>query len=153
MNTRLDKSTRQSRQSITSINSDGPILGLDPFPLTLRVEDLQCCHRLTEQECQGAQVCVSGDVQGAKLLVFFLATGGVVHITEVVFSLDIVLVGANELVFVREFEEDCEEAEELDYDFIVTFLKILELIMGVHVLWLTRLKASISLMLVPRTGG
>lgn len=153
MNTRLDKPTRQSRQSITSINSDSPILRLDPFPLVLRVEDLQGGNRLTEQEGQRAKVCVSGDVQGAKLLVLLLASGGVVHVAEVVFALDVVLVGADELVFVGKFEEDCEEAEEFDYDFVVAFLKMLELIMGMSVVWLTRLKASISLMLVPRTGG
>jgi hypothetical protein len=76
-----------------------------------------------------------------------------VHVAEVVFALDVVLVGADELVFVGKFEEDCEEAEEFDYDFVVAFLKMLELIMGMSVVWLTRLKASISLMLVPRTGG
>lgn len=96
---------------------------------------------------------MSGDVQGAELLVVLLASGGVVHVAEVVFAFDVVLVGADELVFVGEFEKDCEEAEEFDYDFIVAFLKVLELMMGVCVVWLTRLKASISLMLVPRTGG
>jgi hypothetical protein len=38
-----------------------------------------------------------------------------------VFALDVVLVVADELVFVGEFEEDCEEAEELLDDFGVAF--------------------------------
>lgn len=69
---------------------------------------------------------MSRDVQSAKLLVLLLASGGIVHVAEVIFAFDVVLVGADELVFVGEFEEDCEEAEEFDYDFIVAFLEMLE---------------------------
>lgn len=41
------------------------------------------------------------------------------HVTEVVFALDIVLVVFDELVLIRELEDDCEETEELDDDFVV----------------------------------
>jgi hypothetical protein len=45
-----------------------------------------------------------------------------VHVSEVVLSLDVVLVVAHELLFVGEFEEDGEEAEEFFDYFCVAFL-------------------------------
>jgi hypothetical protein len=44
------------------------------------------------------------------------------HVSEVVFSLDVVLVVTHELIFVGEFEEDGEEAEEFFDYFCVAFL-------------------------------
>lgn len=41
------------------------------------------------------------------------------HVTKVVFALDIVLVVFNELVLIRKLEDDCEETEKLDDDFVV----------------------------------
>lgn len=41
------------------------------------------------------------------------------HVTEVVFAFDVVLVVFDELVFVGELENDGEETEELDDDFVV----------------------------------
>jgi hypothetical protein len=43
------------------------------------------------------------------------------HISQVVFALDIVLVVLDELVFVRKFEHDGKEAEKLDYNFRMAF--------------------------------
>jgi hypothetical protein len=40
-----------------------------------------------------------------------------VHVAQVVFTLDVVLVVLYELIFVRKFEHDGEKAEKLDYDF------------------------------------
>lgn len=39
------------------------------------------------------------------------------HVSEMVLSLDVVLVVFDQLVFVGKFEDDGKEAEELDYHF------------------------------------
>jgi hypothetical protein len=39
------------------------------------------------------------------------------HVSEMILSLNVVLVVFDQLVFVREFEDDGEEAKELDYHF------------------------------------
>lgn len=44
------------------------------------------------------------------------------HVSEVVFPLDVVLMVTYELVFIGKFEEDGEKAEELFDDFRVAFL-------------------------------
>lgn len=44
------------------------------------------------------------------------------HITEMIFSLDVVLVVTHELIFVGEFKEDSEEPEKLFDYFCVAFL-------------------------------
>jgi hypothetical protein len=62
---------------------------------------------------------VAWRVELANLLVNFRGSRCVVHVAEVVFTLDVVLVLFDELVFVGKFENDGEEAEELDDDFVV----------------------------------
>ena len=46
-------------------------------------------------------------------------TGSVVHISEMILSLDIVLVVFDQLIFVGKLEDDGEEAEKLDDYFVV----------------------------------
>jgi hypothetical protein len=64
---------------------------------------------------------MAGAIQVADKFILFGAARGIVHIPQVVFPLDVVLVVADELVFVGEFEEDGEEAEEFRNDFGVAF--------------------------------
>lgn len=71
MNTRLDKTTRQSRQGITGVNRNGPILRTHPFPLAFGVEYLQSCDGLTEKKSDCAQVRMAGAVQVADFFVLF----------------------------------------------------------------------------------
>jgi hypothetical protein len=116
---RLEEVARQSLQRVADVYRDGFVLRLDPLPLLLRVQDLQSSDWLTEQERDAAQVGVAWRVELADLLVDFRGAGGVVHVAEVVFAFDVVLVVLDELVFVGQFEDDGEEAEELDDYFIV----------------------------------
>lgn len=61
-------------------------------------------------------------VQVAYIFVDFLAARCVVHVSEVIFAFNIVLMVADELVFVWELEKNSEETEEfLDY-FRMAFL-------------------------------
>lgn len=122
MDTRLDKPTRQSRQGITSVDRDGPILRTHPLPLALRVKDLQSCNGLAEKQSDSSQVGMAGAVQIADSSVLVCTAGCVVHVAEMVFAFGVVLVIADELVFVWEVEEDGKEAEELFDYFGVAFL-------------------------------
>lgn len=122
MDTRLDQPAREGRQRITGVDRNRAILGLHPFPVPLGIEDLESRYRLAEEEGYGAQVCVPGAVELADLLVLFGAAGGIMHVPQVVFALDIVLVVADELVFVGKLQQDGEEAEELFDNFGVAFL-------------------------------
>jgi hypothetical protein len=74
---------------------------------------------LAEEKRDAAQVGVAWRVELADLFVDLRGAGGVVHVAEVVFAFDVVLVVFDELVFVGEFEDDGEEAQELDDYFVV----------------------------------
>lgn len=50
VNAALYVSCSQCSQGVASIDCDGRILWLDPLPLTLVVQDLQCCNWLAEQQ-------------------------------------------------------------------------------------------------------
>lgn len=65
---------------------------------------------------------MAGAVELADLFVLLWAARGIVHVAQVVFARDVVLVVADELVLVREFEENGEEAEKLLDYFGVAFL-------------------------------
>lgn len=65
---------------------------------------------------------MTGTVKLADLLVIFGVTGRIMHIAQMVLALDIVLVVADQLIFIRQFKQDCEEAQKLLNDFGVAFL-------------------------------
>lgn len=67
---------------------------------------------------------MSGPVEVAYELVLGGAAGRVVHVSQVVFAFDVVLVVLHELVFGGQLEEEGEEAEQLDDDFRVAFLML-----------------------------
>ena len=69
MDTRLDKATRQSRQGITGVDRDGPILRTHPLPLAFGIEYLQCGYWLAEKKSDCSQVGVTGAIQITNLLV------------------------------------------------------------------------------------
>ena len=117
----LEEVTRQSLQSVADVDRDGLVLRLDPFPLLLRVQDLQSSDRLAEEKRDAAQVCVTGRVELADLLVQIGRAGCVVHVAEVVFAFDIVLMVSDELVLVGQFENDGKESKELD-DYLIVAL-------------------------------
>lgn len=119
MNRRLEEVARQSLQRVADVDRDGLVLRLDPLPLLLRVQDLQSSDGLAEEKRDAAQVGVAWRVELADLLVDFWGAGGVVHVAEVVFAFDVVLVVFDELVFVGQFEDDGEEAEKFDNYFVV----------------------------------
>lgn len=122
MDTRLDKPTRQRRQGVTSIDRDGSILRTHPLPLALRVKNLQSCNGLAEKQSDCSQVGVAGTVQIADSSVLLCTAGCVVHVAEMVLTFDVVLMVADELVFVWEVKEDGEETEEFFNYFGVAFL-------------------------------
>ena len=128
MNARLDKPTRQRRQGITGVDRDGSILRTHPLPLALRVKNLQSCNGLAEEQSDCSQIGMAGTVQIADSLVLLCTAGCVVHVAEMVFTFDIVLVIADELVFVWEVEEDGEKTEELFNYFSMAFLEC-------HLVW------------------
>ena len=116
---RLEEVARQSLQSVADVDRDGLVLRLDPLPLSLRVQNLQSSDGLAEEKRDASQVGVAWRVELTDLLVDFWGAGCVVHVAEVVFACDVVLVVSDELVFVRQFEDDGEEAEELNDYFAV----------------------------------
>jgi hypothetical protein len=121
MNRRLEEVTSQSLQRVADVDRDGLVLRLDPLPLLLRVQNLQSSDGLAEEERDAAQVSVAWRIELADLLVDFRGAGCVVHVAEMVFAFNVVLVVSDELIFVGDFEDDGEEAEELDDDFAVAF--------------------------------
>lgn len=54
VNARLDVTARKRRQGVTSVDGDGTVLRLHPFPVALRIQDLQGCDGLAEEQCQGS---------------------------------------------------------------------------------------------------
>ena len=121
MNRRLEIPARHGGESIADINRDRFILRPHPLPLIPRVQNLKSRDRLPEQERHTPQIRMAGGVQLADLSILLGTAGGVVHIAQVVFTLDVVLVASDELVFVRQFEHDGEEGEEFDDDLGVAF--------------------------------
>jgi hypothetical protein len=92
MNRRLEEITSQSLQSVADVDRDGLVLRLDPLPLLLRIQDLQSGDGLAEEKCDAAQVGMAGRVELANLIVDVRGAGCVVHVAEVVFAFDVVLV-------------------------------------------------------------
>ena len=121
MNRRLEEVASQSLQRVADVDRDGLVLRLDPLPLLFRVQNLQSSNWLAEEKRDTAQVSVAWRVELANLLVNFRGARSVVHVAKMVFTLDVVLVLFDELVFVGEFEYDGEEAEKLDDYFVVAF--------------------------------
>ena len=111
----------QSLQRVADVDRDGLVLRLDPLPLLLRVQDLQSSDRLAEEKRDAAQVSVAWRVELADLLMNLRRARRIVHVAKMVFTLDVVLVLFDELIFVGEFEYDGEEAEKLDDYFVVAF--------------------------------
>lgn len=110
MDAGFDQPASERRQGVARVDGDGGVLRPDPFPLALRVENLERGNRLTEEERDRAEVSVARRVQIADLLIVLGAARSIVHVPQVVLAFHIVLVVAHELVFVRELEEESEEA-------------------------------------------
>ena len=119
MNRRLEEVASQSLQRVADVDRDGLVLRLDPLPLLLRIQNLQSSNGLAEEKRDTAQVGVTRRVELANLLVNLRRARCVVHVAKMVFTLDVVLVLFDELIFVGQFENDGEQAEELDDDFVV----------------------------------
>jgi len=106
VNRRLEEVASQSLQRIADVDCDGLVLRLDPLPLLLRVQDLQGGNRLAEQKCDTSKIGMAWRVKLANLCVEFRRTSSVVHVSEMILSLDVVLVVFDQLVFVGEFKDD-----------------------------------------------
>ena len=119
MNRRLEEVASQSLQRVADVDRDGLVLRLDPLPLLLRIQNLQSSNGLAEEMRDTAQVGVTRRVELANLLVNLRRARRIVHVAKMIFTLDVVFVLFDELVFVGEFEDDGEEAEKLDDYFIV----------------------------------
>lgn len=91
--------------------------------MTFVIQDLKPTHGLAEQERDGAQISVAGGVHLPDQLILFRRPRGVVHVSQVVLALDVVLVLPDELILIVEFEKQRKELEKLDNDFVVTFLE------------------------------
>ena len=114
---RLEEVSSQSLQRIADVDSDGLVLRLDPLPLLLRVQDLQSGNGLAEEKCDASKISVTWRVKLADLRVELRRASSVVHVSEMIFSLDVVLVVFDQLIFIGEFEDDGKEAKELVYHF------------------------------------
>ena len=121
MNRRLEEVASQSLQRVADVDRDGLVLRLDPLPLLLGVQDLQSSDRLAEEKRDAAQISVAWRVELADLLMNLRRARRIMHVAKMVFTLDVVLVLFDELIFVGEFEYDGEEAEKLDDYFVVAF--------------------------------
>lgn len=108
MHAGFDESTSECRQCITSVDGDGPILGPHPLPLSFRVQNLKCGHRLSEKQGHSAQVCMPGTVKITDFLVLFRSSSCVVHVPKVIFTADVILMIADELILVGKLKENCE---------------------------------------------
>lgn len=108
MDTRLDQSTRKSSQSIACVDRDSSILRSNPLPIPLGVKNLQGGHWLPEEQCDCSQIRVTGTIQASNFLVFLGAASCIVHVAQMVFSTDIILVIANQLFFIIKLEENGE---------------------------------------------
>lgn len=64
---------------------------------------------------------MAGTVQLADEFVFLGTPGCIVHVAQVVFAFDVVLVVAHQLVLVGKLEKDGEETEQFLDDLRVTF--------------------------------
>lgn len=90
MNGRLEEVARQSLQRIANIDRDRFVLRLDPFPLALRIQDLQRSNRLTEQKRNAPEISVARRVELADLSIELWRTSGVVHVPKMIFAFHIV---------------------------------------------------------------
>lgn len=121
MHARLYVAGRQRRQRVAGVDGDCGVLGLDPLPGALVVEDLERGDGLPEQQRHAAQVRVARRVQLADPGVLGRAARRVVHVAQVVLALVVVRVVSDEKVLVVEFEEDGKQAQQLHHDLRVAF--------------------------------
>ena len=77
---------------------------------------------MAEEERHGTQVGVARSVQISDQLVLLRRPSGIMHITQMILALDVVLVIADQLIFVRQLEKDSEEAQKSLNNFFVAFL-------------------------------
>jgi hypothetical protein len=103
MNRGLKEVASQSLQSVANVDRDSLVLRLDPLPLLLRIQNLQSSNWLAEEKRDTAQVSVAWRVELADLLVNLRRARRIVHVAKMVFTLDVVLMLFDELVFVGEF--------------------------------------------------
>jgi hypothetical protein len=122
VNAGFDQATRERSQGIAGVDRDGPVLGSHPLPLSFGVENLKGSYRLSEKQSHSSQVSVAGTIQLADLLVLLGAASCVVHVAQVVLTLDVVLVVFDQLILIRKLKENGEEAEQLLYYFSMAFL-------------------------------
>lgn len=108
VNARLNQATREVRQRITGVDCDGPILRTYPLPLPFGVDYLQRSNGLSEKQCHRTQVSVAGRIEVADLLVLFGVARFVVHVPQMILAFDVVLVVADQLIFIWKFQEDDE---------------------------------------------
>lgn len=60
VNRRLDIASSQEAQCIARINSQTAVQRLGPLPLAcFMVLDLECCHGLSEEKCNGTKIGVA----------------------------------------------------------------------------------------------
>lgn len=108
---RFDQTASESRQGIAGVDRDSSILWTYPFPFSLRVEDLESSHGLSEEQCHGSKIGMTGAVQASDFLVLLFAACSIVHVAKVILSFDVILVVTDELVFIGKLEQNCEETE------------------------------------------
>ena len=120
MDAGFNVAARQCCQRIAGVDGDGSILRLDPFPVALGVEDLECGYRLAEEQSHATKIGVAGTVKLSHFLVLFRSTRGVVHITEMILAAVIVKVILDELFFIGQLKQQSEEAQQLHHDLRVT---------------------------------
>ena len=99
-------------ESITGVDSKGRILGFDPLPLATRVVlNLKTGNGLTEEKSPASEVGMTANDEFTKSRVLFGCELVVLHIAKVVFTLDLVLVAACEIILGK-LEGDCKQDVE-----------------------------------------
>lgn len=104
-------------ESVTSVDSEGRILGFDPLPVATRVVfDLETSDGLTEEESPASEVGMTTNDNFSKFGVLFGGVLVVLHIAKMVFTLDLILVAAGEIALGKlegDGKQDVEGIQDL----------------------------------------
>ena len=108
----LDVVSGEQVESVTSVNSNSRILGFDPLPFATRVIlDLETRNRLTEEESPASEVGMTTNDKFAKFGIIFWGVLVVLHITMVIFALDLILMADGEVVL---WKLECDGKQDVE---------------------------------------
>lgn len=120
----LEPAACEVRDGVSEVDGDGSGLCGDPGPVAVFAEDLEPRDGLAEEQREGPEIGVSACGAVFCFGPFGLRAWVVDHVSAVVLALAVVRVLLDEVVFVRELEDDGEETQQGEDDVCVeSFLK------------------------------